>query len=891
MTKVFRLDNGISVICDERPGSGKVSMQILINSGSAAEAAEENGLTSLMQEATMGGTATRSRLKIAQDVEDKGGTLESTTTRSRVLYAASALTRHAADTFEVLADVVRNPVFKPAEINKSRKQLSQFLKKQQESQTSQMKAGLFESCFQDQAVGRDAKGTADLLSSFSVAQIRERHKQLLAGAEGIAVSFSGDISAATAQKLAANYFSDLPPGPALRAPAVTFTGGDFRVANADEQMNIAFAFPGPAKSDSDYYTAVMLQDLLSGGMSSPLFQEIRDKRGLVYDVGAMYAPVITSGIFAIIAGTGKEHVGELVTASFDLLGDVVRNGFSEQDMAISRARLIRGRSSATETSAGSAGANSAEVLDFGRLISDAEFAARLDAVTNDDIRRLCGGMLASAPAISAVGPQEDMPAEADIRAMMQKQLEGVVLPSKAEKDIGISPAFEAAAAQEQRTAEPQISVLPNGLTVVTFERPGNLACGAWVGVGADNEPAAINGASHMMEHMMFKGTPSFAPGEIARILEKEFAADLNAYTSLDRTCYYFFDLDPSALDKVTQICGEMIFQANISNDEFDGRERNVVLEEIKRANDNIENTMGYKLMESAYPDQPHGKTVLGPAAILSRLTVEEMRDYRDKYYVPNNAVFCAVGPVSHEAFKAGVESRFGQLIAKNFPDAPVPVYKGGTAVIETPKAGLCTFYLGAEAVPLGHADETAYALLGSLIAGGDSAKLYNELVNEKETCLTLFSGIQAYRSAGLFLIGAITETENVQAVMKDIYGEIRGLAGKVSDADLEKVKTQLECDILKELESNSEACNEFARAVQDNGRLMTSADFLKQVYDVTADDIRRVAKQVLASNPTAIMLAPQGTPAVLLPNHQAVVDMRDGRVPKLSTQTPTLDII
>lgn len=904
MATVTRLENGITLICDERPGAGKVSFQLTIRGGSGAEPAEEQGLTSLMQEVSMGGTKTRTRQQIAEAVESKGAAVYTTINQNRAMYFANTPARHAAEVFGVMADVVCNPVFDAAEIKKTRKQVADYLKKAKEKAANVASSAFLESAFADQGVGRVPLGNEALLNSFSQSQLITKHQEILSQTEGMILSVSGDITAAAALELAQKHFSDLPRGAAAPAVAATFTTDEIRTPNKNSQMNIVFGFPAPAKQDPDFYAALMLRELLSGGMSSPLFQEIREKRGLVYSVNASLGQMADTGIFNITAGTGKGKVGELIDTSITLLGDIARNGFSDEDIEIARARLQRARLETTETTGSAAAFYTAEVLDFGHIRSSAEYAAELAAVTNDDVRRVCASMLSSGKiALAAIGPQDTMPLKADIEQKMQQQAEGLYFARNAKKKVA-APFFNDSAAAEQSFDPPQITILPNGIQVVTVERPGNLSCGAWVGVGANNEPATINGASHMMEHMMFKGTPSYGAGTIDRLVERDLKGGLNAYTSEDRTCYYFYKLDPVDLGRVTHLCGEMVFMANIDHEEFDGKtvtqddgssvklpgERDVVLEEIKRANDNPDRVLWYDLMARVYPGQPHGRTVLGPSSIISHLTVEEMRAYRDTYYVPNNTVFCAVGPVKHADFVNHVSQNFGQLPARNFPDMPMAVYHGGVGYTENEDTEVCTLYLVNEGLPIGHKDEPALVALSTILSGGDSCKLYNKLVNEEELCGAFSTGAMSARAGGMFLSYFMAEPQNMQKLIAAYYEEIRDMTANVSETALAKAKIQMEVDLLKSLECNDDACDAYAQTVQNYGRLMTTRDFLKQIESITVDDIKKAAQTVLRSKPTAVALTPVGS-AKVLPDQEALIALRDGRTPRLPTQTPTLDII
>jgi predicted Zn-dependent peptidase len=901
MTTVFRLPNGITGVCEERPRSGKVSMQIHVKLGSGTEAADENGLTNLMQESCLAGTAARSRAEIAEAIEAKGGSLGSMTGRNTTVFRAQALARHAKETFETLADVVRNPVFDGAEVEKTKEQIIQIILQEDQDARKQAVDKLFSATFTGQAYGASPEGTPESVADFTVAQLREKHAQLLAHPENIVVSFSGDIDAKTAQDLVEKAFGDLSAAPAPAKASVAFTGGDIREPRNNEQLNLYFGFPAPARSDADKYAAMLFEELLSGGMSSPLFQEIREKRGLVYSVGAEYADMETTGLFLIGAGTGKGNAGELMKVTFALLGEIARDGFSDEELARAADRIIRQMKDAGEKASGTAADNAGELLTEGRLISLDEHETALRNVTSDDVRRVCINMLKDGVyGLGAVGPQDTLPAQAEIKKMMQDSVKGIAIPQQIAPSTQAAFKGVSAAPVAPAAAEPQMTVLKNGMVVVTLERPGNLSCGAWVGAGSDHETEPLNGATHMNEHMMFKGTPSYGPGEIDHIVENELGGNLNAYTTRDKTCYYFYSLKPEALEKVVDICGEMVFKANLDHEEFDGKtvtapdgstvknkgERDVVLEELRRSNDNVEDRAVDLLMAAAYPGQPHGWTILGPEKTLKALTVEQLAAYRDEFYVPNNVIFSAVGPVKHEDFVAIVEKKYGQMPSSPFPPLPAVSYQGGTVNAEADSARICTVLLAAPGVEKTSPDTYAYAALAAILGSGMSSLLYKKIVDEDRLSADIGVYNMDYRNAGTFMVMATAEAKNVKPMIAAVYEVIRGVAAGLTQEDLDKAKAKMEMGLLANMETNSNACDEIAVDVQDHGKVLTAADISAAINKLTLEDVKRVAQQVIAHNPAAAMVVPPGTDQSLLPGHAEVVAMRDGKKPPANAPAP-----
>lgn len=893
MSNIFYLPNGITGVCDERPGTGKVVMQMFIKSGSVDEKPEEAGLTFLTQFSAFGGTSTRGRDEISETIESKGGDLGGSSGRAETQFTLVTLARHVQESFGVLTDVVRNPVFDVTELEKDRKQILQVLASKGQKPGAKAGAKFIETAFAGQAAANDPMGKMDTVAALTVEQVRQKHKELLNDPGKIVFSFSGDIDMATARQLVEAGFGNLAATSApVQKTQVSFTPGDYREATNHDQLNLVFGFKAPSMHEENRHAVRMLTELLSGGMSAPLFQEIREKRGLVYRVGASYEPSETNGVFTISASSSKGNAGELMTVTFDLLGDVIKNGFSGEELAKARERILRQMKGNAESTQKTATMNAGQILFHGKLTSMEEFEAKLKKVTSDDIRRAVGNLLRDGNyALSAVGPQDTMPAGDAISAMMRKQVEGVVLPSAAPAMPDIAVAFSKAAQKTEEAAfEQKMTVLPNGLTVVTVERSGNLACGAWVGVGSISESPELAGATHMNEHMMFKGTKSYGPGTIDKIVEGELHGGLNAYTSRDKTAYFFFNLKPEALAKTVDICGEMVFMAKIDHEEFDGKttvkpdgtkvkgkgERDVVIEELRMYRDQPDDRLFNAMMGAAYPDHPHGLPIVGSEETLRAMTVEMLRAYRDDYYAPNNVVFCAVGPVRHEDFVKEVSDKFGSLQAKDVPVVTAPVYRGGSVALSMEGVTLCDVTLLMPGVPTTDPDIYAYRALSSVLSDGDSSRLTKSIVNDKQLAAGAGTGVQDYRNVGNFVFGANVEAQNIKPLVSEFYSVLRAVVQGMTPGELDKVKASMEMGVLMGMESNGASCNKFACDVQAFGRVITPSEVSENIAKLTVDDVKRVARKLLKSDPTLGLMTPPGTDPQYFPSRAEIIAMRDG---------------
>jgi len=884
----FSLPNGLRFVVDQRPQSGKVSMQIHLNTPEG-EDIKENGLTYLTAKAGLEGTKSMKGDQLTEEVQLRGVDIEALPSSQLTVYHATSLARDAEAIFSIMADATRHPLLGYSEVSKARGSIKFKINQQAESAADKAGAKFAEAAFAGQAMGLNPLGTTETLDSFSARKVRKKHAELLAHPENIVISFAGDITAAQAQKMVQDYFGDLPAATAPQEKQqVSFTGGDIREANDNGQLNLEFGFEAPPMADPDRCTAFLLNEVLSG-MSGPLFQEIREKRSLVYQVESRYIPRGTSGSFSISAGAGKGKAGELIEVAInDVLGKIIREGVDPVALEQARERVLRNSEARDEMAEMACLGNGMQMFAYGRTKSEEEVAEQYKQVTSDDIRRVCANMLRDGKyALSAVGPQDSLPSAEQIRDMMQAQLKGVDVPLARPERPSIKTEFNQAAAKAAPVAvEPKMTVISNGIKVVTVERPGTLVCGAWVGSGSDSETAEQNGAAHVLEHEMFKGTHTYKYGQIQKIVEGQLGGLLNAYTTKDKTAYFFFNLEPAALEKTADICGEMMFAASLSHESFDGKavtnpdrsasreggEREVIIEEQNRRNDKAHVALTDFMFETAYPDQPHGRPTIGTEETLRAMTVEDFKSFRDDNYVPNNMVFAAAGPVSHEDFVALIEKKYGHLPARDITPAPAPVYKGGAAFIEKPSVKMCEVTLASESVPTTDPDNIAYKALSFILGGSDTARLAQRNIFEKNRMIiNLGSSEISFSNGGLFLVDGVMLPQAVKPFVADVYKLINTLTLDLTQKELDKVKVFMEMQLLSGVETNQSACDNYAGNVLASGKLVTQEELLTQIQKLTVNDIKRVARKVMATPPTLAMVVPPGTDPRFLPKQEEVV--------------------
>lgn len=401
---------------------------------------------------------------------------------------------------------------------------------------------------------------------------------------------------------------------------------------------------------------------------------------------------------------------------------------------------------------------------------------------------------------------------------------------------------------------PTVTTLPNGLRVVTDVLPHveTIACGVWVDVGARHEPAAINGISHVLEHMAFKGTARRSARQIAEEIEA-VGGYLNAYTSRETTAYHARTLKgdmPLAVDILADILQNSTFDVT----EFE-REQSVIVQEIGQAFDTPDDIIFDYFQEMCYPNQPMGRAILGTAEIVQSLTPAHVKTYMKNHYGARQMVFAAAGNLNH----AEVVDR----VAEKFTNVPLDCPKE-----ETPAAyqGGETHYardleqthvvLGYEGLPLKHPDHYTCSLLSTILGGGMSSRLFQEVREKRGLVYSIYTFASHYQDSGLFGIYAGTAPEKMDDLLPVVQEELHHFPKTLGNAELERAKAQLKAGLMMGLESTNARCEQLANHLLVYGRPILPPEILQNIEAVTLDQVAALATRLFSGAPARVTLGP-----------------------------------
>ena len=401
-------------------------------------------------------------------------------------------------------------------------------------------------------------------------------------------------------------------------------------------------------------------------------------------------------------------------------------------------------------------------------------------------------------------------------------------------------------------SQPRISTLSNGLRVVTRDMPGlhSAAIGIWVNAGGRDERSEQNGIAHFLEHMAFKGTPTRSALQIAEAIEN-VGGYINAYTSRDVTSYYVRVLagDVSmALDVISDI---------VLNPVFDAREieveRGVILQEIGQSLDTPDDVIFDWLQEAAYPDQPIGRTILGPAERISHFSREDLAGFTAEHYGPERMIVAAAGAVDHDRILRQVEASFAHL-APRAATARVPARWQGAETRRVKKLEQAHFALAFEGPGYQSPEFYAAQIWTSALGGGMSSRLFQRIREERGLCYSIFAQSGFHEDTGMVTIYAGTSGDQVADLANLTVDELKRAAEDMTETEIARARAQLKAGLLMGLESPTGQAERMARSLAIWGRIADPAEVAERIDAVSVADVRAHAEALIAAARPALAL-------------------------------------
>ena len=400
----------------------------------------------------------------------------------------------------------------------------------------------------------------------------------------------------------------------------------------------------------------------------------------------------------------------------------------------------------------------------------------------------------------------------------------------------------------------KITTLPNGFRIVTEDMPGLLSAsaGIWVTAGGRHERAEQNGIAHFLEHMAFKGTERRSALRIAEEIE-DVGGYINAYTSREMTAYYARVLAPDvglALDVISDIVLNPVF----NTDDIE-TERHVILQEIGQALDTPDDIIFDWLQEVSYPDQPFGRTILGPSERVQAFGRDDLRRFVGEHYGPDQMILAAAGRVDHEAIVAQAEAIFGAL--KPVGNAALqPARFGGGERREVKDLEQVHFALAFEGPGYRAPDVYAAQVYATAMGGGMSSRLFQKIREERGLCYSIFAQSGAYEDTGQITVYAGTSEDEIGDLVGLTVDELKRAADDMTEAEVNRARAQLKAGLLMGLESPSSRAERNARLLAIWGRVPDVAETVAKIDAVSTADVRAYGAGLVGAKAAVALYGP-----------------------------------
>jgi predicted Zn-dependent peptidase len=395
--------------------------------------------------------------------------------------------------------------------------------------------------------------------------------------------------------------------------------------------------------------------------------------------------------------------------------------------------------------------------------------------------------------------------------------------------------------------------LPNGLVLVAEPMPHarSVSVGIWVRTGSRQELPALNGISHFIEHMVFKGTERRSAEQIAREVDS-VGGMLDAFTAKEATCFNSRVLDqhlPLAFDVLSDMLLHPLFAA-----EDIAKEKQVILEEIRMEDDNPEAVAHEVLTQNFWRGHPLGWPIIGTRATVKRFTSASVRKCFEPWYAPNNLVITAAGNLKPEKLRDLVQAAFGgRRAARGMAPSRPPKAHGKLAVRNKPALEQAHITIAVPSYPLAHPRRYAASVLNNILGGGMSSRLFQNIREREGLVYAVFSDMTPYSDAGMLSVYAGTSRRTVEKVLRLVAEEFRRMKQEpVTEEELRRAKDHLKGSLVLSLESSGSRMSSLARQEMYLDRFYTIEELQTALEAVTREQVQEIAREFFQPEKIAV---------------------------------------
>jgi predicted Zn-dependent peptidase len=401
-TELATLPNGLRIVTDRIDTVDTVSLGLWVDVGTRHEAADINGAAHFLEHMAFKGTARRTARDIAEEIEAVGGHLNAYTSRESTAYYAKVLKEDVPLALDILADILINSTFDAAELERERQVILQEIGQASDTPDDIIFDHFQECAYPGQAMGRPVLGTPEIIRGLSreavMAYLRAHY-----GAKQMVLAASGNVEHDEIAALADRLLAAVPAERDIATEPARYVGGEHREDRDLEQLHLVLGFPGVELTDPDYYAASVLSTAFGGGMSSRLFQEVREERGLVYAIHSFAHGFRDSGLFGIYAGTGEAEAEELMPVLCEETAKLA-DGLLPVELQRAKAQMKAGLLMSLESTGARCEQMAQHMLIHGTPFDPADMVRRIEAVDDAAIARVVKRWRSALPTLAALGP-------------------------------------------------------------------------------------------------------------------------------------------------------------------------------------------------------------------------------------------------------------------------------------------------------------------------------------------------------------------------------------------------------------------------------------------------------------------------------------------------------
>ena len=394
--------------------------------------------------------------------------------------------------------------------------------------------------------------------------------------------------------------------------------------------------------------------------------------------------------------------------------------------------------------------------------------------------------------------------------------------------------------------------LENGIPVVMEQVKDvrSVALGAWVKVGSRNEQPEKNGISHFLEHMFFKGTQKRSARDIA-VDTDSMGGDLNAFTSRESTTFYIKVLD-EYFDKGIELLSDIFIHSTFPEEDIE-KEKGIIKEEIKMVEDTPDDYIYDLFNQTIWGSEGIGQPILGRRETIKSFIREDLVSHTKKHYGTKGIVIACAGNFETEKLLDALNHNFSSL-RKGLEPETVPSRSEFSSKIKVYSKELSEVHicLGVEGMPQASKDRYILFILNTILGGGVSSRLFQEIREKRGLVYSVYSYISSYADTGVLAVYAGTGKKKVSQVIELVLKEMRGLADMLSDVDVERAKAQLKGNLILGLESTSSRMQNIARQEMYYGRYYSPSEIIKDINSISLAQVKELAENLLSRSDTAL---------------------------------------